>query len=85
MKGIQVTKIVKEIKFEGFWGEKNLIFDFQEIFATINKMLFWQEDWALGYPSMKFRHFPDISQFPKVLSLKLFGNSWRTRIHHFCK
>ena len=38
MKGLQVTKIVKEIKFEGFWGEKNLIFDFQEIFATINKM-----------------------------------------------
>ena len=37
---------------------------------------FWHEGWALGYHSMEFRHFPDISQFPKILSLKSFANSW---------
>ena len=26
-------------------------------------------DWTPGYHSMKFRHFPEISQFPKILSL----------------
>ena len=25
---------------------------------------------------MKFWDFPDISEFPKILSLKSFGNSW---------
>ena len=33
---------------------------------------FWRGNWALGYHSMGFRHFPDISEFPKILS---FDNS----------
>ena len=28
---------------------------------VLTKFSFWQEDWALGYHSMKFRLFPDIS------------------------
>ena len=31
--------------------------------------------WALGNNSMRFWDFSDISCFPKILSLKLFGNS----------
>ena len=31
---------------------------------------------GLGYHSMGFKHFPDVFQFPKILSLKPFGNSW---------
>ena len=37
---------------------------------------FWRGDWAPGYHSMGFRHFPDISQFPRILILKAFGNLW---------
>ena len=44
MKGLRVTKIVLEIKFEGFWVE----------LESKTKTSFWQEDWALGYHSMKF-------------------------------
>ena len=44
--------------------------------GSIANFLFWQKDWALGYNSMKFSDFPDISEFRKIPSLKLFGNSW---------
>ena len=37
--------------------------------------LVWGKCWALGYNSMKFRDFPDLSEFFKYLSLKSFGNS----------
>ena len=40
--------------------KKSLISLFQEFFASIDK-IFILEDWALGYYSMGFRHFPDIS------------------------
>ena len=39
---------------------------------VVPKFLFWEEDWALIYNSMKFWDFPDLYQFPKILSLKLF-------------
>ena len=42
----------------------------------LTKFSFWQEDLALGYYSMKFEDFLDISLFPKILSLRSFGNSW---------
>ena len=31
-----------------------------ECFAGIEKKLFWEEDWALGYNSIKFLDFPGI-------------------------
>ena len=34
---------------------------FSSFLLLLTKFLFWEEDWALGYNSMKFRHFPDIS------------------------
>ena len=51
---------------------------FQELFASIEILFFfwWGEHWALGYNSIKFWDFPDISWFPKILCLKSFGNSW---------
>ena len=39
--------------------ETNSSFHVKE--RTTGKVSFWQEDWALGYHSMEFRHFPDIS------------------------
>ena len=41
---------------------KRLITIFGKIFASINKIFsFLQEEWALGYHSIGFRHFPNIS------------------------
>ena len=36
---------------------------------------FWKGDWVLGYVSTKVWDFLNISLFPQVVSLKLFGNS----------
>ena len=31
---------------------------------VLTKFSFWRKDWALGYDSMKFGDFLDISKFP---------------------
>ena len=36
-------------------------------------LIFWKEYWALGCVSIRIWHF---LTFPKILSLKSFGNSW---------
>ena len=41
--------------------EKSLISDFNSFSLVLTKFSLWQENWALGYHSMGFRHFPDIS------------------------
>ena len=46
--------------FQNSAYEKSLISDFEEFFASINKISFSKEDQALGNYSMKFRHLPDI-------------------------
>ena len=43
---------------------------------ALKKFSFWEEDWALGYNSMKTWHLLNSFYFPKILSLKLFGNWW---------
>ena len=43
---------------------------------ALKKFSFWQEDWALGYVSVRFWDFPGFSQFPKIISLQSFGSSW---------
>ena len=53
-----------------------LISLFQDFLLGSTKLLFWQGDWALGYHSMNFKYFADISYFLKILSLELFGNLW---------
>ena len=50
---------------------------FQGLFARINKTFILAEELgSLGHYSMKFRQFPAIYSFPKILSFKSFGNSW---------
>ena len=49
---------------------------FSSFLLVSRKSLFWDEDWTLGYNSREFWDFPDLSKFPKILSLKLFGNSY---------
>ena len=60
---------VKQCTMENFDG------CFSSLLLVLTKLSFQQGDWALGYYSMKFRKFPDISKFPKILSLKAFDNS----------
>ena len=55
-------------------GEVSLLF-FGSSLTALTKCSFLQEGWALGYHSAKFTRFPNISKFPKILSLKSFGNS----------
>ena len=43
---------------------------------VLTKFSVQEEDWALGNNSMNFRDFSGICQFPKILTLKSFGNSW---------
>ena len=45
---------------ESSTGKVSVLF-FNLFLLVLTKLSFWQEDWALGYQSMKFRHFPDIS------------------------
>ena len=47
---------------------KRLVSAFKGLLLVLIKSSFFQGDWALGYHSMKFKHFPDISLFHKVLS-----------------
>ena len=47
---------------------------FKSFLLILAKPSVWRGDWALGYHSMEFRHFPDTFHFPNFLSLKLFGN-----------
>ena len=57
---------------------KTLIAIFQEFSASIKKSLVLGEDWVLRYNYMKISDFTDLtdlSKFPKILSLKFFGNS----------
>ena len=56
--------------------EKVYLLFFKSLFLVLTKTLFWQEDWALGYHAMKFRHCRNIFYFHNTLSLKSFGNSW---------
>ena len=54
-KYLRLTLVFKIVHYE-----KSLISDFEEFFASINKISFSKEDQALGNYSMKFRHLPDI-------------------------
>ena len=36
----------------------------------------YYRDWALGFVSTEIWDFSNVSQFPKILSLKSFDNSW---------
>ena len=47
------------------------------------KFGFRVDGWVLTIKSKYFRDFPGISYFPKILSLKSFGNSWGNSYIHF--
>ena len=57
-------------------------FLFKIFLLELAKFWVFQWDWALGYHPTGFWNFPDISWFPKILSLKSFGNSWSNSYYH---
>ena len=50
-------------------GKVSFLF-LKSFFLVFRKLLFWQENWPLGYHSMKFRHLRDVPNFlrSRVLS-----------------
>ena len=56
-------------------GKGGLISTFA-CFDCCCRTLILGEDWALGYVCAQVWDFPNISLFPRILSLKLFGNSY---------
>ena len=44
--------------------------------SAISLFFWWGGGLGPGYNSMGFWDFPDLSNFPKILSLTSFGNSW---------
>ena len=55
-------------------GKVQFLFS-RSLLLVLTKLSFLGEDWALGYNSMKFGHYFQLSYFPKILNLKSFGNS----------
>ena len=63
-----ITAIIHKIletnsSFHVKWGTTGKVYFlfFKSFLLALTKFSFWQEDWALGYHSMNFRHFPNIS------------------------
>ena len=50
---------------------------------VLAKFSFLEEDWTLGYNSMKFWHYSELSWFRTFLSLKSFNNSWHTPVYYY--
>ena len=65
----------REIQYN-WTGRKSLILLLRVFWLLLPKFNFWKGVWALGYVSTQIWDFPNISLFPKILSLKSFGNSW---------
>ena len=72
----QTYKLTLHFMLTAHYG-KSSISIFQEFLAIIAKIFMLEEDWTPGYISMRFWDFPEI------LSLKLFGNSW-SNLHIPC-
>ena len=52
-------------------------------YPDTSKFGFWVDGWVLVIKSKHFEDFPKISYFPKMLSLKSFGNLWRNSDIYF--
>ena len=61
--GEKITHKISETNsnFQLKWRTTRKISIFQEFSSSINKLSFWQRGWTLGYHSVRFRQFPDIS------------------------
>ena len=70
----EIQKSSKTEKVKTFWY--TLIYCCVVVGLVLPTFNFWKGDWALGYVSTQLWDFTDISLFPKILTLKSFGNSW---------
>ena len=58
-------------------------FCFQGVLLVLTKFSFWEEDWTLGYNSMQFWHYSELSWFPKNQILSCVATHEATRIYLF--
>ena len=56
---------------------------FAFFYQKTSKFGFWVDGWLFAIKPKHFRDFLEISKFPKILSLKSFGNSWDNSYIHF--
>ena len=63
---------------------------FKIFYQNTSKFGFWahgfwvlEDGWVLTIKSKHLKDFFEISLFPKILSIKLFGNSWGNLYIHF--
>ena len=47
-----------------------------DIWLLVSNIHLWRLDWALGCVTTQTWDIPNISKFPKILSLRLYGNLW---------
>ena len=57
--GNQITQVFNKICT--LETPNQLILFFSSFLQVSTKFLFWEEDWVLGYNSIKFSGFPDLS------------------------
>ena len=72
-----VTKYLRlalDLRWNSPLWEKLLLFS-GSFLLVLTEFSFLREDLALAHHSIKFRHFYNISAFPKVISLKSFRKS----------
>lgn len=55
---------------------ENLIADFVQFCSAFTKFLFLKGRLGTSYTATQFQDFLKISAFPKIQSLRLFGNSF---------
>ena len=55
---------------------RNFDICFYVIRPLVPNFFFWKRVWVVDSVCTHFWVFPMISEFPKILSLRLFGNSW---------
>ena len=59
---LESTAPLKPLKPQSWLLTPNqLILFFSSFLQVSTKFLFWEEDWVLGYNSIKFSGFPDLS------------------------
>ena len=72
-----IIRLIYASSFHVKWQttEKIELQFFKRLLLVLKKIWYWEEDWALVYHFMKFWDIFGICFFPKILSLKLCGNS----------
>ena len=79
----KIWRQIAEIKQNRFFHGMFHSWFFAIFYQKVSKFGFWLDGWVVAIRSERFRDFLEISQFPRILSLKSFGNSWANSCTYF--